>query len=106
MWSSIPTILSLLVASLHPVVAKHDNRKICIIKGGGSNKTDDAPAILKAFEECGRNGRVVFEPATYYVNSVMNISWLEDIDIDIHGTLLVCFTSGNQALCWDRTLGR
>jgi hypothetical protein len=35
-----------------------------------TNVTDDAPAILKAFRECGQNGRIVFEPITYYVNSV------------------------------------
>ncbi|KAF3014573.1 hypothetical protein E8E15_003239 [Penicillium rubens] len=72
---------------LSPVVAKgHQNS--CVIKSGGTNVTDDAPAILKAFRECGQNGRIVFEPITYYVNSVMNISWLENVDIDIRGTLL------------------
>ncbi|KAJ5236255.1 hypothetical protein N7489_006346 [Penicillium chrysogenum] len=86
MWS-IPVILSLLIAELSPVVAKgHQNS--CVIKSGGTNVTDDAPAILKAFRECGQNGRIVFEPITYYVNSVMNISWLENVDIDIRGTLL------------------
>lgn len=88
MWPSIPIILAVLVASLGPVAAK-DHLKSCTIKSGGSNVTDDAPAIMKAFKQCGRNGRVVFEPTTYYVNSVMNVSWLEDVDIDIHGTLLV-----------------
>jgi hypothetical protein len=90
MWS-IPVILSLLIAQLSPVVAKgHQNS--CVIKSGGTNVTDDAPAILKAFRECGQNGRIVFEPITYYVNSVMNISWLENVDIDIRGTLLVCIS--------------
>ncbi|KAJ6078436.1 hypothetical protein N7467_008189 [Penicillium canescens] len=87
MWHSIPIILAILVASFSPVAAK-DHRKSCTIKGGGSNVTDDAPAIMTAFRKCGRKGRVVFEPTTYYVNSVMNVSWLEDVDIDIHGTLL------------------
>jgi hypothetical protein len=89
MWPSIPIILAVLVASFSPVAAKDHHRKSCTIKGGGSNVTDDAPAIMKAFRKCGRNGRVVFEPTTYYVNSVMNVSWLEDVDIDIHGTILV-----------------
>jgi hypothetical protein len=61
----------------------------CTVKSGGSNATDDAPAILEAFRACGKGGRVVFEPTTYYVNSVMNVSWLEDVDIDVYGTLLV-----------------
>jgi hypothetical protein len=88
MWYSVPLILAVLVATFRPVAAK-DHQKSCTIKSGGSNKTDDAPAILKAFKQCGRNGRVVFEPTTYYVNSAMNVSWLENVDIDIYGTLLV-----------------
>ena len=96
MWS-IPVILSLLVAPLAPVAAKgHQNS--CVVKSGGTNVTDDAPAILKAFRECGQNGRIVFEPTTYYVNSAMNISWLNNVDIDVRGTLLVCLAI-IQALC-------
>jgi hypothetical protein len=90
MWS-IPVILSLLLAPLRPVEAKgHQNS--CVIKSGGTNVTDDAPAILKAFRKCGQNGKIVFEPTTYYINSVMNISWLDNVDIDIRGTLLVCIS--------------
>ena len=65
-------------------------RETCVVPAGGSNATDDAPAILHAFKKCGRGGKVVFKPTTYHVNSVMNITWLEDVDIDIGGTLLVC----------------
>ena len=62
----------------------------CVVKASGTNKTDDAPAIRSAFEECGRGGSIVFSPnTTYYVNSVLNISGLEDVDIDIQGKLLV-----------------
>lgn len=90
MWSSIPTVLTLLLAVSGSVATKgKDHRKSCTVKSGGTNATDDAPAILKAFRKCGRKGRVVFEPTTYYVNSVMDINWLEDVDIDIYGTLLV-----------------
>ncbi|KAJ5610736.1 hypothetical protein N7510_007455 [Penicillium lagena] len=87
MWLTIPAVLTLLLAIFNPITAKV-HEKICTIKSGGSNVTDDAPAILEAFKKCGRKGRVIFEPTTYYVNSVMNISWLEDVEIDIHGTLL------------------
>ncbi|KAJ6137981.1 hypothetical protein N7471_004467 [Penicillium samsonianum] len=87
MWFSIPIILSLLIAPLNPVAAKV-HQKSCVIRSGGTNVTDDAPEILKAFRKCGHNGRIVFEPTTYYINSVMNISWLNNVDIDIHGTLL------------------
>lgn len=81
--------LVLLVQFFALVAAKSDQKK-CLIKSSGSNATDDAPAILEAFHKCGRDGRVIFEPTTYYVNSVMNISWLENVDIEIHGKLLVC----------------
>ncbi len=66
-------------------------RKTCTVKASGTNRTDDAPAIRTSFEECGQHGKVVFEPLTYYVNSVLNISGLEDVDIDIQGELLVHF---------------
>ncbi|KAI0176467.1 galacturan 1,4-alpha-galacturonidase B [Hypoxylon sp. FL1284] len=78
----------LLSPVLASVGAAHAPRKTCIVASGGVNTTDDAPAILEAFEECGRNGNVVFSPSTYYISSVMNISGLENVDIDIRGTLL------------------
>ncbi|KAJ5746979.1 uncharacterized protein N7511_008675 [Penicillium nucicola] len=87
MWHSVPVILASLLASFSPVAAK-DHQKSCTVKSGDSNATDDAPAIVKAFKQCGQNGRVVFEPTTYYVNSAMNVSWLDNVDIDIYGTLL------------------
>jgi hypothetical protein len=64
-------------------------KKTCNVKGAGNNATDDAPEILKAFEQCGRDAHVIFGPETFYVNSVMQVDWLENVDIDIHGTLLV-----------------
>ncbi|OBT47732.1 hypothetical protein VE00_02195 [Pseudogymnoascus sp. WSF 3629] len=91
MWSSIPSVLTLLLAVSGSVATNDkdkDHRKSCVVKSGGSNATDDAPAILKAFKKCGHKGRVVFEPTNYYVNSVMNIDWLKDVDVDIYGTLL------------------
>lgn len=64
-------------------------RKTCTIEASGNNQTDDAPAIRKAFKDCGRHGKIVFQPTTYYVNSVLNITNLEDVDIDVQGQLLV-----------------
>ncbi|KAJ5111504.1 pectin lyase fold/virulence factor [Penicillium argentinense] len=63
-------------------------REVCVVQASGSNTTDDAPAIVQAFKRCGRGGRIEFKPTTYYVNSVMNISWLEDVEVDIRGELL------------------
>lgn len=90
MWPSVLTVLTVLLAVSGSVATKEKGyRRSCTVRSGGSNATDDAPEILKAFKKCGRKGRVVFESTTYYVNSVMNITWLEDVDIDIYGTLLV-----------------
>lgn len=69
--------------------ASPQGRKTCTIEASGTNQTDDAPAIRAAFRECGRHGKIVFEPTTYYVNSVLNITDLEDVDIDVQGELLV-----------------
>ncbi|GAW23068.1 hypothetical protein ANO14919_126180 [Xylariales sp. No.14919] len=68
--------------------ASVQSRKTCTVVAGGSNETDDAPAIINAFKDCGHGGRVVFQPTTYYVNSVMNITWLDDVEIDLYGKLL------------------
>lgn len=62
----------------------------CVIAASGTNATDDAPAIVDAFEQCGQGGTVVFAAnTTYFVNSVMNITWLQDVHVDIQGTLVV-----------------
>jgi hypothetical protein len=81
-------ILTLLTA-LPFAAAAIPPRQTCIVPASGTNKTDDAPAIISAFKRCGRGGKVVFQPTTYYVNSAMNISWLRDVDVDIQGKLLV-----------------
>ncbi|KAI1272207.1 galacturan 1,4-alpha-galacturonidase B [Xylaria sp. FL0933] len=74
--------------ALLPSAILADSRRTCTINAGGSNATDDAPAIISAFKDCGRGGRVVFQPTTYYVNTVMNITWLDDVEIDWQGKLL------------------
>jgi hypothetical protein len=68
---------------------RSENRTTCTIEASGTNSTDDAPAIRTAFQKCGHHGKVIFKPTTYYVNSVLNITGLEDVEIDIQGTLLV-----------------
>lgn len=64
-------------------------KPLCTVEAGGSSSIDDAPAILNAFEECGRGGTIKFENTTYHVNSVMSTTGLEDCDIDLQGTLKV-----------------
>ena len=64
-------------------------RSQCVVTAGNSTEIDDVPAILQALEECGNGGRVSFSNTTYHINSVMNTTWLDDVEIDIKGTLLV-----------------
>jgi hypothetical protein len=71
---------------------RSENRTTCTIEASGTNSTDDAPAIRTAFERCGHHGKVIIKPTTYYVNSVLNITNLEDVEIDMQGTLLVCLS--------------
>lgn len=82
-------ILSIALLTLPGYASSMRSRKTCAVKASGTNETDDAPAIRAAFRECGRHGKIVFKPTTYYVNSVLNITGLEDVDIDIQGELLV-----------------
>lgn len=63
------------------------------------NGSDDAPAIIDAFDKCGHGGHVVFLNTTYNVKSVMNTTGLYDCQIDLHGTLLVSRDSTLQNFC-------
>ena len=85
----ISQVLPIVLLALQGGASPTQGRKTCTVKASGTNQTDDAPAIKAAFKECGRHGKVVFDPTTYYVNSVLNITDLEDVDIDIQGQLLV-----------------
>jgi hypothetical protein len=53
-----------------------------------ANGADSAPAIEAAFKQCGRNGKVVFDNTTYSINSVMSITGLSNVEVDVRGTLL------------------
>ncbi|TQN71078.1 Alpha-L-rhamnosidase rgxB [Colletotrichum shisoi] len=86
-------VLCTLLTSVLGMAAREEvgelvGRKTCIVAAGGSNTTDDAPAILDAFKKCGQHGRVVFGPKTYHISSALNVTWLDDVEIDLQGTLL------------------
>lgn len=63
---------------------------VCTVQPNGTNG-DSAPAIEAAFQQCGYNsdgrGKVVFLNETYTVKSVMNTTYLENVDVDLQGTL-------------------
>jgi hypothetical protein len=88
-WISAAFCTFFALVSAIPDQNKPGKGKTCTVKSSGSNVTDDAPAIREAFKKCGRGGKVIFKPTTYYVNTVLNVSGLEDVDIDILGELSV-----------------
>lgn len=68
--------------------------KTCTVKPS-YNGSDDAPAIIKAFHDCGQNGRVIFLNETYHINTIMNTTGLRNCEIDLYGTMLVFHLSHN-----------
>lgn len=40
---------------------KPTKSKTCVVASGGSNSTDDSPAVTKAFTDCATDGTVIFE---------------------------------------------
>jgi galacturan 1,4-alpha-galacturonidase len=74
-------ILSILTTLVHG--------EICIVPHDAPNG-DDTPAVLAAFQRCGRNGKIKFEESKVYnINQVMNTTNLFNCEIDLKGTLLV-----------------
>jgi galacturan 1,4-alpha-galacturonidase len=64
------------------------NGSTCVLTPGGEG-VDDSPAILEAFSQCGHNGHIIFQNATFHIERVMNTTGLRNCVVDIKGTLLV-----------------
>jgi len=83
----------LLASSYSSTAVSLVKEKTCVVEAN-ANGGDDAPAIIRAFEECGHNdgitthGTVVFKNATYNIHTVMNTTGLSNVKVDLHGTLL------------------
>ena len=65
-----------------------EKRKVCTVQPS-QDGSDDAPAVLQAFKDCAKFSRVKFLNETYHIKSIMNITGLKDVEIDLKGTLLV-----------------
>ncbi|KAF9873799.1 exo-rhamnogalacturonase b [Colletotrichum karsti] len=59
----------------------------CVVPANGDG-SDDTPHVLEAFEKCKSNGHIVFENTTYHIDQVMKTTNLDNVKIDIKGTLL------------------
>lgn len=72
-----------------PLARSQSWDRTCIIPAAGDG-TDDGPAIRQAFQDCGQDGRVVFqENTTYEIQTVLQLHNLSNVQVDLRGTLLV-----------------
>ncbi|KAI0688057.1 pectin lyase-like protein [Cerioporus squamosus] len=71
--------------SVQSRVDKHCN--ICTVVPRGDGQ-DDSPSIIAAFSQCNRDASVVFLNKTYHVERVMSTHGLQNVTVDIRGTLL------------------
>ncbi|PSN61898.1 polygalacturonase [Corynespora cassiicola Philippines] len=74
-------------SSLAVSLRKQTPARRCIVPAS-NNGEDDSPAILAAFEKCRTNALIVFQNTTYHIGTVMKFTDLENVNIEIHGTLL------------------
>ena len=93
-------ILLLVFVAICSATALRDQRVLlasseleCVVQGYEDEALDDAPLVLDAFARCGRGGKVIFPEGTYFIKSVMNTTGLQDVEIELRGTLLVSFLS-------------
>lgn len=73
------------------VYSQINGGRTCTVQASGD--IDAVPAIEAAFQACGHNptgsrGKVVFLNQTYHINTFMNTTYLQNVDIDLQGTLL------------------
>ena len=81
--------ISSVVRAQHISLSEHDKRTTCTVFAGRDNSTDDVPTIIKAFDECGNGGNIVFpQNETYHINSRLNPE-ANDVNIDWHGQWVV-----------------
>lgn len=89
-FTRIVPLLSLWLLRVRAQTFVTETYKVCVVEP--CQDGDSAPAIEEAFNVCGRNptgrGKVVFLNETYNVQSVMNTTYLENVDVDLRGTLL------------------
>lgn len=98
---SILRLLSLSIISKsiaqHVSVADKNGRTTCTVLPGKDNTTDDVPTILKAFDQCGHGGDIVFpRNETYHINSRLN-PHVNDVNIDWQGQWVVSLLFSSQS---------
>ncbi|KAF5378174.1 hypothetical protein D9615_007589 [Tricholomella constricta] len=61
---------------------------ICKVHPSTDGVSDDASAIRRAFDLCGTDGSILFDQATFHVESVLQTTGLSNVYVDLPGTLL------------------
>lgn len=51
---AIAALFSAVVTGLSP-------SKVCVVPAAGNSLIDDTPAVLNAFDQCGHEGKILFE---------------------------------------------
>ncbi|OCK93791.1 glycoside hydrolase family 28 protein [Cenococcum geophilum 1.58] len=69
-------------ANTNQIPNLHHNQ-VCIVPAT-NNGSDDAPAILSAFQRCGHSGHIIFQNTTYNIQQVMNTTGLSGYQIDMN----------------------
>lgn len=72
---------------LEPSLQGRSAARRCVIPAKNDG-TDDSPAILAAFRDCKRDSEIVFQNTTYNIARVMRVTDLENVKVEVHGTLL------------------
>lgn len=69
-----------------PSSPPRDEGRYCYVESGSFNGTtrDDAPEILKAFQDCNGGGTIVLDQS-YLIGSPLDLTFLEHVDIVITG---------------------
>ncbi|KAG6896124.1 hypothetical protein C0993_008740 [Termitomyces sp. T159_Od127] len=80
--------LHILLFSYSLLCAHASDVKVCRVNPSGDGVSNDAPAIRKAFEECKKDGHIIFDNATFHVESVLQTTGLSNVVIDLKSTLL------------------
>ncbi|KAL9071900.1 MAG: hypothetical protein Q9157_005306 [Trypethelium eluteriae] len=78
----------LFFSSWYCLGARADASPVCVIPAAGDG-SDDSPAIIQAFQDCGKGGQITFSAnTTYYVQTVLQLHNLSNVQIDFLGTIL------------------
>ncbi|RMJ07775.1 hypothetical protein CDV36_012629 [Fusarium kuroshium] len=89
LWSQLASAQDPLYGKVNPVRGlnlKYKYKRTCVIPALG-NDEDDSAAIEKCFNRCRKDSLIVFENTTYTVGKALKFTNLDNVKIDIKGTL-------------------